>query len=83
MQVPEYVKNKKRSEEGDVLAQVVGWMEEARGWSDISGYAGALGYCFKVHSGWMWDWEGGKWQEGYEELDDEEGGVRLPTHSRS
>ena len=79
VQVPGFVKEKKKVEEGDVLAQVVGWMEEARGWSDISGFIWAMGKSFKGDHSWMWDWAGAEGGEVNEEVDEDEGGVRLPT----
>ena len=63
VQVPEFVKEG-RNEIGDVLGQVVGWLEEARGWSDISGFCGGMRRVFRVDGGWGWDWKRQATREG-------------------
>ena len=57
IEVPEFTP-KKTQEKRDVLGQVVGWLEEARGWDDVSAFIGAMRRGFKVDTGWKWPWEG-------------------------
>ncbi|KAG8532114.1 uncharacterized protein KY384_003751 [Bacidia gigantensis] len=87
---------KKREETGveilevDVLAQVVGWLEEARMWSDVSAFSAAMGKRFAVGAGWIWNWgeevsnvdnrvpsveESDEEWKGFRDV---EGGVKLP-----
>jgi len=66
VEVPEFAG---RERKGDVLGQVTGWLEEARGWADVSGFVGALGRGFRVGGGWEWEWERGS------EKGEEDGGV--------
>ena len=60
--VPEFVKTvvskcgKRKKAETDVLSQVVGWIEEARRWSDVSAFVHAMGERFVVDKGWKWEW---------------------------
>lgn len=63
VQVPEFVRQS-TGEEGDVLGQVVRWLEEAMGWSDVSGFCGVMGKAFRVDGGWEWDFRGPGTEEG-------------------
>ncbi|KAL9129126.1 MAG: hypothetical protein Q9217_002336 [Psora testacea] len=90
VEVPDFGLNMK--EKGDVLGQVVGWLEEARGWGDVSAFVGGMGRGFGVGAGWKWHW-GKKWpqetglrqsvggEDGEVDEDDEDGGVRLPIRT--
>lgn len=65
--------------EGDgrnVLGQVVGYLEEARKWSDVSVFVRHR--RFEIDAGWRWEWQKKK-PQGYDqcEKDDKDGGVRL------
>lgn len=42
----------------DVLAQVVGYLEEARRWADVSAFVKQR--RFEVDAGWGWDWDKGQ-----------------------
>lgn len=39
----------------DVLGQVVGYLEEARKWSNISGFL--RHGPFEIDAGWRWEWQ--------------------------
>ena len=56
--------------EDSVLAQVVGYLEEARRWSDVSAFVRER--RFGVGEGWRWDWETGG-ELGVERKDDNSG----------
>ncbi|CAD6575468.1 MAG: hypothetical protein ASARMPREDX12_007300 [Alectoria sarmentosa] len=78
VEVPEFVRSG-REKEGDgrnVLGQVVGYLEEARKWSDVSVFVRHR--RFEIDAGWRWEWQKKK-SQGYDqcEKDDEDGGVRL------
>ncbi len=67
----------------DVFAKVVGYLEEARKYSDVSAFGRVK--RFNIDDGWQWKWdemresEGGSGQEGSEQSneDDEDGGVGI------
>ncbi|MCJ1470166.1 hypothetical protein MMC07_008811 [Pseudocyphellaria aurata] len=94
VQIPEFVKGgaEKKTAENDVLGQVVGYLEEARRWGDVSAFSRER--PFKMNCGWGWDWKEKKnvkpavrkkqgsiprEEEGYisSDADEEEGGVKL------
>ena len=54
VEVPEFVRGsvEKEGDARDVLGQVVGYLEEARKWSNISGFVRHR--PFKVDMGWHW-----------------------------
>ena len=59
VEVPEYVEGDERDGDGrNVLAQVVGYLEEARRWNDVSAFVREKG--FVVDAGWRWEWKGKK-----------------------
>lgn len=59
----------------DVLGQVVGYLEEARKWSDVSGFAKHR--RFEIDQ-WQWEWQKEKSQGlDHGEDGDQDGGVRL------
>ena len=54
VEVPEYVEGDERDGDGrNVLAQVVGYLEEARRWNDVSAFVREHG--FVVDAGWRWE----------------------------
>lgn len=54
VEVPEYVEGDERDGDGrNVLAQVVGYLEEARRWNDVSAFVREKG--FVVDAGWRWE----------------------------
>ena len=59
VRVPEFVRLRggKGMVERDVLAEVVGWLEDARMWSDVSAFAAAMGNPFALGLGWRWEWK--------------------------
>jgi len=80
VEVPEFVRGA-AGEDGrsSVLAQVVGYLEEARRWGDVSGFV--RGKRFEVGKGWTWDWMGNE-ERGEERVEDDDeddgdGGVKL------
>lgn len=56
VEVPEFVRggDEKEGDGRAVLGQVVGYLEEARTWSDFSGFVRQR--PFKVDMGWRWEW---------------------------
>ena len=72
--------------ESDHLAEVVAWIEEARWWSDVSGFSQAMGRRFEVGKEWACveiDGNAKKQDlrslaESEKEDSDSDGGVRLP-----
>ena len=71
-------------EEGDgrdVLGQVVGYLEEARKWSDVSGFV--TQGPFEVDAGWRWRWQNEE-PQGLSQCEDDsdDGGVRLCEETR-
>ncbi|KAL9102909.1 MAG: hypothetical protein Q9163_002001 [Psora crenata] len=75
IKVPEFTSNSKEKE--DLLAQVVGWLEEARRWGDVSAFVGSMGKGFRVNAGWQWHWEGRRTTP----LGEREGGRRAGSQS--
>ena len=58
VEVPEWTSTSKGQEEGqEILAQVTGWIEDARRYTDVSSVGRVK--PFKVNDGWGWDWEKG------------------------
>ena len=58
IEIPEFVKGggiEKRAGPRVILAQVVGYLEEARNWSDVSAFV--RGRKFEINKGWRWDWK--------------------------
>ena len=57
IRVPEFLKQAGEEEGQQVLAQVLGWIEEARWYYDVS----CVGRTnpFTINAGWQWDWERG------------------------
>ena len=56
IEVPEYIRSNKKREGANktaVLAQVVGYVEEARRWSDVSAFVRRR--KFEMYQGWRWD----------------------------
>ena len=39
----------------DVLGQVVGYLEEARKWNNVSGFVRQR--PFEIDAGWHWEWQ--------------------------
>lgn len=78
VEVPEFARggDEKEGDGRAVLGQVVGYLEEARKWSDISGFVRRR--PFKVDSGWRWEWHHKRAHARNEHDDeDEDGGVLL------
>lgn len=94
VQIPEFVKGgaEKRTAGKDFLGQVVGYLEEARRWGDVSAFS--RGRPFEINCGWGWDWKEKmtvepavrkkhrsmpREEEGHmsSDADEEEGGVKL------
>lgn len=78
VEVPEFVRDggEKEDDGRDVLGQVVGYLEEARKWSDVSGFV--RHGPFEINEGWRWEWHKKKSQGRDQcEHDDNDGGVRL------
>jgi len=78
VEVPEFVQGAKEGDKA-VLEQVVGYLEYARWWNNVSGFVKEM--KFGVHEGWGWDWAkgGAPKPEGTtdDEDDDDDGGVKL------
>ncbi|CAF9909170.1 MAG: hypothetical protein ALECFALPRED_005303 [Alectoria fallacina] len=78
VEVPEFVRSgsEKEGDGRNVLGQVVGYLEEARKWSDVSVFVRHR--RFEIDAGWRWEWQKKK-PQGYDqcEKDDKDGGVRL------
>lgn len=57
VEVPEFVRGggEKEGDGRDVLGQVVGYLEEARKWSNISGFL--RHGPFEIDAGWRWEWQ--------------------------
>ena len=52
--MPEYTKGGEADKGREVLGQVVGYIEAARRWKDVSTF---VNKCpFKIDAGWTWDW---------------------------
>lgn len=79
VEVPEFLKAREKEGDGkEVLAQVAGWLEEARGWNDVSAFVGSRGKRFGIGEGWGWDWERGERNVmAGDEGEEDGGGVRL------
>lgn len=91
VEVPEFIKpfggEKKKGEEigEEILAQVIGYLEEARKWSDVSAFVRER--KFRVNTGWQWDWRNKMKKGDVGDLvtddddgtnaDDDDGGVKL------
>ena len=83
VEVPEFVKSREAKDGKDgVLAQVTGYLEEARRWSDVSAFV--KGRKFEINDGWVWKWQrydknAGKQttDDDNDEDDDDGGGVSL------
>ena len=80
VKVPEFVRagGEKEGDGKDVLGQVVGYLEEARKWSDVSGFVRHR--PFEIGAEWRWEWEWHrKKPQGHDQCEDdnEDGGVRL------
>lgn len=58
VEVPEFVKGggEKEGDGKEVLAQVVGYLEEVRRWSDVSAFVRNM--RFGIDEGWKWEFEG-------------------------
>jgi len=56
LQIPEF-EGRKEQVETDTLGMVVGYLEELRGWADVSAYMRVR--RFAVEGGWRWDWDAG------------------------
>ena len=56
IQCPEYVTSKNGVEAGDVLGQIVAYLEEARWCDNVSSFIKNI-YKFEIDKGWAWDWE--------------------------
>lgn len=56
VQVPEFMRGggEQEGDGRDVLGQVVGYLEEVRKWSDVSGYM--TRGPFEVDTRWRWEW---------------------------
>lgn len=55
--IPEFVKGGEREGDGkDVFGKVVGYLEEARRYSDVSAFGRVM--RFDIEGGWSWKWEG-------------------------
>ena len=56
VQIPEFVKGGAENRDAkDVLGQVVGYLEEARSWVNVSAFV--RGRRFEVDCGWEWNWK--------------------------
>ena len=83
IEVPEFVRGSEKEGDGkDVLAQVVGYLEEAREWSDVSAFMRQR--PFEIDAGWRWEWHEKSSQrrdwcedDDDDDDDDDDGGVRL------
>lgn len=77
--VPEFVHGAIEIKGGEesVLEQVVGYLEYARRWNNVSGFVKEM--KFGVKEGWGWDWAKGAAQEPEGIVDDEDldGGMKL------
>ena len=60
VEVPEFLGPGKSEGEEDVLGQVERWVEEAKGWSDVSGFVKAMGGGFVIGGKWKGEKEGGQ-----------------------
>lgn len=60
VEVPEFLGPGKSEGEEDVLGQVERWLEEAKGWSDVSGFMKAMGKGFVIGGPWKEEKEGGQ-----------------------
>ena len=76
VEVPEFLPD--RCENGangrDVLGQVVCFLEEARKWSNVSGFVRQR--PFKIDAGWHWDWQKMSHAGDISKDDDTTGGLR-------
>lgn len=78
VEVPEFVRggSEKEGDGRDVLGQVMGYLEEARKWNDVSGFV--MHGPFEIDAGWRWRWQNEKPHGRSQcEDDDDGGGVRL------
>ena len=57
VEVPAYLKTTGQEEGQEVLAQVMGWIEEARWYEDVSSVGRTK--PFKINTCWTWDWKTG------------------------
>ena len=57
VRVPEFVKVKGGEDAEGVLAQVAGWIDEAKMWTDVSAFSASQGKNFALGKGWDWKWE--------------------------
>lgn len=55
VEVPAYLKTTGQEEGQEVLAQVMGWIEEARWYEDVSSVCRTK--PFKINTCWTWDWK--------------------------
>ena len=60
VEVPEFLGPGKSEGEEDVLGQVERWVEEAKGWSDVSGFVKAMGQGFVIGTKWKGEKGGGQ-----------------------
>lgn len=72
IEIPEYVKGGEREGDGkDMLGKVVGYLEEARRYSDVSAFGRLRRFDIEGEWGWRWDGRGGsaggRGEEGEEE----------------
>ena len=98
VEVPEYIKGGGQEGGQEVLAQVMGWIEEARWYADVSSWARTT--PFQVNTSWSWDWSTGAPRKGAieandgvstkteeydssQDLDEEDGGVILGMNQLS
>ena len=56
IQCPEFVTSKTGEETGDVLGQIVAYLEEVRWCDNVSSFIKNI-YKFEVYKGWAWDWK--------------------------
>lgn len=61
VEMPEYTKSGQTDKGKEVLGQVVGYLEEARQYRDVSAFVKMR--PFKVDAGWKWDWDQGRRQQ--------------------
>ncbi|KAK0513008.1 hypothetical protein JMJ35_005025 [Cladonia borealis] len=60
IEIPEFVKGGEKEGDGkDVLGKVVGYLEEARRWSDVSAFGRVRRFDIEGGWGWRWDERGG------------------------